>query len=287
MPATDSRIRHRIASVLSRLAGSGSVPFRRARAFRECCGAFMLLKSKDDPSTYRVACTTCHDRLCPQCGAVRGRELAAALAEQLPHREWRFITLTLKADGQSLKARIRRLYESFVRLRKSKPWRAHVLGAIAVLEVTRPSPGHWHPHLHVLATGRFWPQESLANAWEEATYDSRIVHITRVRSHAGIRAYLTSYLGKPIPESCLADDEAIAELAIALASVRMVSASGVCHGHTRLLKRQELSAWSLVGSVERLLMSDRFPAERKGQLRAVLAEAMETGMGVTFEFDSG
>jgi hypothetical protein len=161
-------------------------------------------------------------------------------------------------------------------------WRAKVKGGIAIMEVTYSEKlKEWHPHLHVLVTGVFIPQPSLAAAWEAATLDSRIVHITLVRSHSGMQRYLTKYLGKPLPDALLTRPALVAELAIALASVRQVIAFGNCHGCTRLNDPTE-SAWRFVGLVDRLLLGSAFDDDAKRILRLALDVAMDQGNDFDF-----
>jgi hypothetical protein len=262
----------------------GLIPMARRTAFDDCGSRFMLLRNKEDRSLYRLTSTTCHDRLCPSCGAQRGRDLAAGLRSLLPGKEWRFITLTLAGPNLYLKASLEKLYAAFKRLRKDALWKSGVAGGVSILEITfNEKTSSWHPHLHVLVTGKFIPQAALSKAWYAATLDSPIVHITLVRSHRNVAHYLTNYLGKPIPDSALGTPARIEEAALALAAVRRIVSFGSCHGHTKLKDAGE-SPWQRVGDVAHLLVSDDTDPDLKLVLRAVLAEARDENHAVDFEF---
>lgn len=271
-------------TVLSDLAMRGLVPMARRTAFDDCGSRFVLLRGKEDRNLWRLTSTTCHDRLCPSCGAQRGRDLAKALRSILAGKEWRFITLTLGGDKSNLKASLVHLYDSFKRLRKSGLWKAKVSGGVSILEITfNEKTGSWHPHLHILVTGSFVPQAALSQEWYDATHDSRIVHVTLVRSHKSIARYLSDYLGKPIPESCLRTPQRIEEIALAVAGVRRIVSFGACHGHTTE-DRDEESKWQRIGDVNHLLISDDTDPDLKLVLRAVLAEVRDEGHAIDFEF---
>lgn len=283
LPSPLRSIRDSILSVLKDLSFRGLVPMRRFSAFDDCGSRYVLLRNKENRSLYRLCSTSCHDRLCPGCGAQRGRDLAAGLQQILRGKDWRFLTLTLAGPNTSLDAALHHLYDSFRRLRKLPMWRAKVSGGVAILEVTfNKELGSWHPHLHVLATGIFYPQQALSNDWYEATRDSKIVHITMVRSHRAVGRYLTDYLSKPVPESVLATPALIEEAALALASVRRIVAFGSCHGHTRLKDDGE-SEWQRVGDVAILLRNDDTDPELRLILRACLKLALDEGTAIDFE----
>ena len=142
----------------------------------------------------------------------------------------RFMTLTVKCNGQPLADRIDHLYASFRRMRQGKPWKAHVKGGMAVLEVTRnPHTGEWHPHLHVLADGVFFAHADLKAAWEDATGDSMIVDIRAVVSRANAARYVAAYVAKPADVHAWTEDS-IVEYALALHGRRLVVAFGSMHG---------------------------------------------------------
>jgi len=128
----------------------------------------------------------CRDRLCPTCAARRAyRSKGQLLKITQSMNSVRFLTLTLRSSPRTLAAAVDHLDKSFKRLRSSRIWSEHVKGGVAVLEVTwRADTRRWHPHLHVLVDGSFFPHSQLKSAWLEASGDSFIVDIRVVHDRA-------------------------------------------------------------------------------------------------------
>lgn len=174
----------------------------------------------------------CRDRLCATCARARSRQTAARVATAIRHADsLRFLTFTLRSSDEPLKDQLDRLYASLRQLRRTAEWKRHVHGGIATVEITRNAKtGLWHPHLHVLADGKYWPQGSLSAAWNAITGDSPVVDIRAVRSRKNAAQYVAKYAAKPLDMRTWPLD-AIAELAAALHRRRMVLTFGSLHGH--------------------------------------------------------
>ena len=209
---------------------------RALERFRSCGQRSFVLRSRDDPPSYKLVSATCRNRFCHACQADRGRLIAANLREKLPATQLRFLTLTVKAEGLALSAALDHLYTSFAKLRRMAIFKRHVSGGLAVLEVTwSPVSGRWHPHFHCLLQGDFFPQSQLKAAWQRATGDSYIVHIKPAGDTAGIAGYLTKYLTKSLSKGVWSDPPRLAEAMSALHGRKLLIAFGAWH-RLRLLE---------------------------------------------------
>jgi hypothetical protein len=138
----------------------------------------------------------------------------------------RFITLTLKTSDAPLPAQLDRLYDSFHRLRRLSLWKKTVTGGILFVELTVTKTGQWHPHLHILTSGKFLPQAALSNAWRNITGDSWIVDVRLIRNPAIAAGYVTKYAGKLVPAGLVHDRARLVEAVIGLAGRHSFSPIG-------------------------------------------------------------
>jgi hypothetical protein len=135
-------------------------------------------------------------------------------------------TLTLKSSTEPLRVQLTRLAQSFRRLRQQERWEELVDGGVLVVEVTRHrGTGLYHPHLHLIATGRFFPQPQLKAMWAKATGDSDVVWISAVADRRASARYLAKYVAK---SADLYDWplDAIADFAAETAGLRMCGTYG-------------------------------------------------------------
>ncbi len=123
----------------------------------------------------------CRERLCTWCAGARGAQLGDALLPlvRAMAQPW-FLTLTVK-NGPELAERAAHLRTAFKKLRRRAWWRAHVVGGIAVEEVTRNHrTGEWHPHLHLIvdaALPQAVLQAALRDLWASVTGDSFVLDV--------------------------------------------------------------------------------------------------------------
>lgn len=201
---------------------------RRAGRMRECCYRPWLIVGAGGRVSLSLG--RCRDRLCPFCARHRSRECSRKLAAYIETMARpRHIVLTLRSCSLPLKAQLDQLAEAWRRLRRHTDWKSHVSGGVYAIEVTRSDlREQWHPHLHVVYDGAYYPQDMLAAAWEQVTGDSRVVWVTAVHDGQRAAAYIAKYVTKGV-EVDLADDDVIIELAEAMAGRRMLHAFGTCH----------------------------------------------------------
>lgn len=216
-------LQERIVGVLDSGAIEGGPA--RARRMADCCRfAHIGVRPTGAPALWLGRC---RDRMCQVCQRYRSLEVGRRIeGVVLGMSSPRMITLTMKGDDRPLRDRINALYDSFRRLRRSKAWRAYVLGGLAVLEVTRGAKGaHWHAHLHVLVDGSYFPHRELKEAWATASEGSCIVDIRPVFNRADAAKYIAKYASK---SGRLEDwsSEALAEYVQAVHRRRMVCTFG-------------------------------------------------------------
>jgi hypothetical protein len=144
-------------------------------------------------------------------------------------RKLRFITLTLKHSATPLTDQLDKLHACFGKLRRSPAWATRITGGIAFLELKRSAPSDmWHPHLHILAEGRYLPHAELKAEWLRLTTDSSIVDIREVRDADHVARYVASYATKTLHYSVYKTPAALAEAMAALRGKRLYNCFGSC-----------------------------------------------------------
>lgn len=216
-------------------------------SFAACEQDALALELIDRPSVYRIVRATCRSKWCPRCAERRAHIIQANLQNHLQGRTVRTITLTLRHTDEPLATQVDRLLRSFRRLRSTSTWKKYVHGGAYFLELTvNQSTEQWHPHLHLIVDGVYFPHTDLAAAWEKATGDSHIVHIAIVRDRRSIARYVTKYLTKPLETAEYATDDQLAEAIAALHSRRICG----CYGtwtKARLLAKPETPPTRMLG----------------------------------------
>ena len=176
-----------------------AVGYRRRVSFAECGASYWMLASRTRPGVYKLTPDFCHDRFCVPCSKLRADAVTGNLLAALSGRPSRFITLTVRSSTSPLKAQLHRLLAAFRRLRKMPVWSTAVRGGCAVIEVTRnDTTGLYHPHLHCLTEGVYFPIPMLRAAWELSTRDSYEVAIRYVANNNAAVHELAKYMSKPL-----------------------------------------------------------------------------------------
>lgn len=223
------------------------------------CGSFAsIMISDDDPPIYAVRSRTCKQRFCLPCQQDRGRLIAANLREKLPRVQIRFLTLTVRAKDLPLVDALDHLYTSFTRLRRSKIWNQHVEGGLAILEIGwRPEHDRWHPHLHVLFQGKYFPHEALRLAWHRITTDSYIIHIKPAGSVDALADYLAKYLTKSMSLGVWSRPDRLREVMVATHGRKFLFSFGSWHRLKLLELPEDPHSWSWLCSADDLLLDAR------------------------------
>jgi len=241
-------LRRRVQAAFLR---SGVSLDRRIR-FMACGSTYHVLKSTTAPNTYKLCANACHDRFCLPCANERARIVAHNVQTYLARGDTRFITLTLRSDQQPLTELLDHLYESFKSLRKLPIWRKTQTGGVAFLEIKwNPKTNRWHPHLHILAHGRFIDQAKLCTAWKAVTGDSWVCDVRAVKEEAHALHYCTKYASKPFDPEMLRNENRLDEAIKALEGRRMILTFGKWKG-LRVTARPDPAGWEHVGTVAEL-----------------------------------
>jgi hypothetical protein len=161
-----------------------------------CCACPALAEWSD--GSIKASLPTCRKRCCPHCDKRRSRELALRVEGLIKEMNApRFLTITLKSTNEPLRNQVKRMRESFAKLRRTKVWKRCVIGGIYGVEITRnPQTRAWHPHLHIVFDGLYAPQKELSDAWLKATGDSSIIDIRRISDRRNFARYITKYILK-------------------------------------------------------------------------------------------
>lgn len=253
--STWSHDRERARRAIHAIAGDAS----RLLRFDLCCANPLVLRSKSEPKTIRLAPIRCHDRLCRPCQRLRGLAVATNLAALVSDRTARLVTLTLAADGKTLRDRLNRLYRSYRKLRSTTLWKERVDGAVALCELKRNlQTGNWHVHLHVLTVGKFVPKNDLAKAWQKLTGDSYVVDVRLIKTANDAAHYLTKYLEKATDTDTFRDPSSLTEIAATMRGRRSIIATG-CFKNCHLSEREPDAEWEILGDVATF--------DRKGDLK--------------------
>lgn len=192
----------------------------------KCCGSSAWVEWSDQEQRHRVHLYTCKDRLCRACGRTRSGRIQSHLKKLTTGREVRMITLPLKhRPGRYTEIRSR-LNTCWRNLRESSTWNQYVDASCCIIEDKRSKCGKmWHPHLHILYVGKYFPHRQLQSAWMIATGDSFIVDIRPLSSDQAI-AYVTKYLSKGVDDRTLSNPEWMAEYMEDVAGRRSISFTG-------------------------------------------------------------
>lgn len=221
------------------------VPYTRLIAFAECGMASWVLRSRDDPSVFKLALNTCKDRFCQPCAAARAALIRRNLHDHLDDSPHRFATFTIRHDREPLKVLLERLYRAFRKLRQRPLWKERVDGGVAFLEVKLSDrSGWWHPHLHCILSGSYIPLPDIRRDWLAVTGDSWNVDLRLVRDEAEIQHYVTKYVTKALPSPAIDQPDMLDELVAALRSRRLIITFGKWR-RWKLLTDPSEASWEL------------------------------------------
>lgn len=218
------------------LAAAG-VPDARLLRWDSCGSDRWLMRTLHDPPQYRIRANCCHDRFCKPCASSRSRLISNNLAGKISSRKHRLITLTLRSTDETLVDLIRLLYKSFSKLRRSRLWQDRIDGGCCFLEVKyNATLERWHPHLHIIAEGRWLDQRLLSRLWKSITRTSWVVDVRLIRDAKEAVAYVTKYASKPLSNSFVYNQDRLQEAVVALSGTRLCMTFGSWRGWELLLK---------------------------------------------------
>lgn len=229
----------------------------RFERFADCGAQSIVFRDPANPERFKVGCNRCHDRFCLPCSQDRARLIAANLAEQRPPGTIRFLTLTLKHCDAPLAEQLSRLYECFAKLRRRAVWKKCVAGGAAFTEVKMArETDRWHPHVHVMMTGKYLPQKAIRDAWHEITGDSFVVDIRLARDEATVTRYLAKYVTKGWSPRVFHLRDKLVEILHAMAGRKLVITFGTW-SKLRLLEPPPDGEWEPIATLQELIDRSR------------------------------
>lgn len=220
-------LRNRIHRALTGTCQTAS----RVKAFNECCNNIEIFQNVEKLEEFGKKCNRCHDRLCLPCAHLKSMKIQEALSRLIADRVPLFITLTLSRCTGDLTPHIDRLYKGFKALRNHPVWTDSIEGGAAFLEVKwNDQANRWHPHLHIIAHGKYISQGHLSQAWQSITNDAYICDVRRPENVDITLRYVTKYASKPFDTSIIYDQEKLMHMVLAIRSRRLCLTFGTWYG---------------------------------------------------------
>jgi len=229
-------------SIILSLEESATKSIKRTAYKLSACAESARLYLDVQKQHVRTIITRCRQRICPWCTHARtARAKVQILAIMATMHNPRSIVLTARSNDRPLDQQISALRQAFRKFRTYKQWKTIVTGGVYTLEVTyNPRAGTWHPHVHIIADGQFFPQPLLSKLWKRATGDSDIVWISKADNAPKAAMELAGYIGKP-PKIKEMPAAALREYVAATRSVRMLQTFGTARDQ-KAEDRDELPA---------------------------------------------
>lgn len=203
----------------------------RENRFRSCGAYARVQRDKADPDHLRIVGSCCRDRFCVPCANARSRLIANNLRGFLKSPPYRFVTLTLKSDDESLADLIDLLLGSFRKLRHLRWWKERVVGGVGFVEVKYyAAKQRWHPHIHLIVEGTYLDSQELRAHWWRITKQSFVVDVRPIPDTERTLRYVTKYASKPLGNSFLNRPKQLDEAITALGGRRLCHVFGTWQG---------------------------------------------------------
>lgn len=215
----------------------------------EFCRKVAWFVRHEETGKIRVASKQCHLRWCPMCAQVRSNFISRQVQEWIAGTSYsKFVTLTVKSTDDPIADQINHLYDSFKRLRKKKDWKSKINAGVWFFQITQSAKtGLWHPHLHIIAAGKYFSKRQLSRVWLTCTGDSPIVDIKAVKDKKQAAQYAARYAAKPAALDSMPTSESAA-LIMALHGRRICGCWGKnCKISFRPKKPDDAESWKNIG----------------------------------------
>ena len=217
------------------------------------CGSECTVEYCKEREVYRLRANYCKNRNCRPCMKAKGNLLAANLEKKvtdLPGKQFRFITLTLKHCDAPLKDQLDRLNASFKKLRNHPCWKKTQTGGAAMLECKfSRDTWEWHPHLHIVAEGYYLDQKELSDAWYSITKDSFKVDIRVIKSARDAAFYVAKYVSKGVNDDVWYDDYIAQEWVCTMKGRRLCATYGSWRGFKLLAHLPDTDKWTTIATL--------------------------------------
>lgn len=175
------------------------------------CRKFAWFMQSSVTNKLRVMSSRCKLRWCPICRDVSRFIVTTAVREWLEHQQYpKMITLTLKHSDDPLQLQIKRLYDSFQKLRRRAYFARLITGGVWFFQLKyNKGTQQWHPHIHCLVAGKFLPHNRLKNLWLKITGDSHVVDIRPVKDVESCSSEVARYATSPADVTAVDLDRAL------------------------------------------------------------------------------
>ena len=163
------------------------------------CRRYAWFVQHETTKKLRVMSSRCKLRWCPICRDVSRMITTTAVDKWLQVQKYpKMITLTMKHSDDPLQLQIKRLYESFRKLRRRAYFQRLITGGVWFFQLKyNEGSEEWHPHIHCLVAGKFLPHARLKGLWHEITGDSTIVDIRPVKDLENASSEVARYATSP------------------------------------------------------------------------------------------
>ncbi len=209
-----------------------------------------------------VVSNACRTRGCPFCAQARAMSIMHNIGPWLKKATRpKHIVLTLLHTDRPLVDQIDHLFHAFRRLRRNKRFAKYILGGIWFAQITHnASTDQWHPHLHLLVEGEYYPRMLLSNDWHAATGTSHNVFVRQIEDTRKATRDAGRYVARPGWFHKLPVWKAV-ELLDAFAHRRTCATWGTARKADLLKQRPfDKEKWEAIGSYRDLLdLADRWP----------------------------
>ena len=202
---------------------------KRSLKIATCCAWPQVYISDAGKASVHLA--RCRDRLCPLCSAARSRESGLRVQGIVQRMDSpRFMTLTMPSSCDCLRNQLDHLMATFRELRSTDTWKHYVRGGIWSIELTfNGATKRWHPHIHVVFDGNYFPQPELKALFSQIHGEDVIVDVRAVHSTKDAAWYLAKYVSKVVDLEDWGPIE-IRSYARAMYRRRTIHTFGSCHG---------------------------------------------------------
>jgi len=245
---------------------TGRLQSKHCKRLNMCGSAAQFLRHKET-GQIKVASSACHLRFCPICAKRRSLEVTERILNWMGKKEViRFITLTQKHSNRPLRVQIDDLIKSWRKLYKGESWQRYVTAGVWALQVTyNKDNATWHPHLHMLVRGKYYPQEILSQDWLKASGNSFITDCRRVGSKKKAAEYIGRYVGRASSLDKIPESEYV-NYYWGLNGKRLFGEFGTGKGDERLLakvKRSDLDEWEKLANWDDVIKSMPFDKQAR------------------------
>lgn len=177
----------------------------------QACRKFAFFMQNKVTKKLRIQSSRCKLRWCPICRDVSRMIVTSATEEWLKIQDYpKMITLTLKHSDDPLRLQIDRIYKAFQTLKTRALFKRLITGGVWFFQLKfNQATEQWHPHIHCLVAGKYFPHGKLKQLWFKITGDSDIVDIRPVKDLEGCANDVARYATSPADIAAVNEEQAL------------------------------------------------------------------------------